>query len=178
MKLALAVAAVVLAACSPQADHTSTPATSDLSVQSVQSAPSAMSDTSAPVTPVKTGAVMTVYKSPTCGCCKKWVDAVKEAGFTVEVHDVDNVEPIKDEAGVPADKRSCHTAIIGGYAIEGHVPPATIKKFLAEHPKAAGLAAPGMPVGAPGMEMPGQAPDKYDVIAFQANGESTVYEHH
>jgi hypothetical protein len=121
---------------------------------------------------------MTVYKSPTCGCCKSWVDAVKAAGFTVEVHDVDDVTPIKDEAGVPADKRSCHTAVIDGYTIEGHVPPETIKKFLAEHPKAAGLAVPGMPSGSPGMEMPGQEPDHYDVIAFQANGTSSVYESH
>jgi hypothetical protein len=172
MKFVAVLAVLALAACSRQpASSVATegdrrpPVQDVLSDSSVQSVSSALP-------------VMTVYKSPTCGCCKKWVDAVKEAGFTVEVHDVDNVEPIKDEAGVPADKRSCHTAIIGGYAIEGHVPPATIKKFLAEHPKAAGLAAPGMPVGAPGMEMPGQAPDKYDVIAFQANGESTVYEHH
>jgi hypothetical protein len=178
MKVALAVAAVLLAACNPQADNASTPAASDLSVQTAASAQPAPSDSSVPVTPVNTGAVMTVYKSPTCGCCKQWVEAVKEAGFTVEVHDVDYVEPIKDEAKVPADKRSCHTAIIDGYAIEGHVPPATIKKFLAEHPKAAGLAVPGMPVGAPGMEVPGQTPDKYDVIAFQSNGESTVYEQH
>lgn len=168
MKLALAIALVALTACSQQADDAAPPATSDLSAQSVSSAPP---DTSALP-------VMTVYKSPTCGCCKSWVDAVKAAGFTVEVHDVDDVTPIKDDAGVPADKRSCHTAIIDGYAIEGHVPPATIKKFLAEHPKAAGLAVPGMPVGSPGMEMPGQAPDHYDVIAFQVNGSSSVYESH
>jgi hypothetical protein len=162
MKLALAIAMVALAACSSQADRAAPPATS---AQSVSSAP--------PDLPV-----MTVYKSPTCGCCQSWVDAVKAAGFKVDVHDVDDVTPVKDDAGVPADKRSCHTAIIDGYAIEGHVPPATIKKFLAEHPKAAGLAVPGMPSGSPGMEMPGQAPDHYDVIAFQANGSSSVYESH
>ena len=166
MKLALAIAMVALTACnSQQADRAVPPATSDLSVSSASSDPSALP-------------VMTVYKSPTCGCCKSWVDAVKAAGFTVEVHDVDDVTPIKEDAGVPADKRSCHTAIIDGYAIEGHVPPATIKKFLAEHPKAAGLAVPGMPAGSPGMEMPGQQPDHFDVIAFQANGSSSVYESH
>lgn len=176
MKLVSIVALMALAACNQQAKHADVPGTSsDLAVQS---------SPSDPVTPVKTGAaasalpVMTVYKSPTCGCCKSWVDAVKQAGFTVEVHDVDDVTPVKDDAGVPADKRSCHTAIVGGYAIEGHVPPATIKKFLAEHPKAAGLAVPGMPTGAPGMEMPGMQPDHYDVIAFQSNGASTVYESH
>jgi hypothetical protein len=169
MKLALAIAMVALTACnSQQADRAVPPATSDLSVSSASSDPSAPSALP----------VMTVYKSPTCGCCKSWVDAVKAAGFTVEVHDVDDVTPIKEDAGVPADKRSCHTAIVDGYAIEGHVPPATIKKFLAEHPKAAGLAVPGMPAGSPGMEMPGQQPDHFDVIAFQANGSSSVYESH
>lgn len=163
MKLALAIAMVALTACnSQQADRTTPPASSDLSASSASSALP----------------VMTVYKSPTCGCCQSWVDAVKAAGFTVAVHDVDDVTPVKDDAGVPADKRSCHTAIIGGYAIEGHVPPETIKKLLAEHPQVAGLAVPGMPSGSPGMEMPGQAPDRYDVIAFQANGSSSVYESH
>ena len=169
MKLALAIAMAALTACTSQQAERSAPD------QSAQSIPSAQS---ASVTPVETGAVMTVYKSPTCGCCQNWVDAVKAAGFTVDVHDVDDVTPIKDDAGVPADKRSCHTAIIDGYAIEGHVPPATIKKLLAEHPKIAGLAVPGMPVGSPGMEMPGRQPDHYDVIAFQANGSSSVYESH
>src|SRR5574338_161731 len=156
MKLALAIALAALTACNPK--------------QAERSASDPSASSALPV--------MTVYKSPTCGCCTSWVDAVKAAGFTVEVHDIDDVTPIKDDAGVPADKRSCHTAIIDGYAIEGHVPPATIKKFLAEHPKAAGLAVPGMPSGSPGMEMPGQAPDHYDVIAFQSDGKSSVYESH
>jgi hypothetical protein len=166
MKLVSIVALMALAACNQQADRV---ASSAQAGDGPQAAPTA----TASALPV-----MTVYKSPTCGCCKSWVDAVKQAGFTVEVHDVADVTPVKDEAGVPADKRSCHTAIVGGYAIEGHVPPATIKKFLAEHPKAAGLAVPGMPTGAPGMEMPGMQPDHYDVIAFQSNGASTGYESH
>jgi hypothetical protein len=173
MKLALAIAMVALAACNSQADNGGGPRTA--STASTPSTPSTASTASAAPASLP---VMTVYKSPTCGCCQSWVDAVKAAGFTVEVHDVDDVTPVKDDAGVPADKRSCHTAIIGGYAIEGHVPPATIKKFLAEHPKAAGLAVPGMPSGSPGMEMPGQVPDHYEVIAFQADGKSSVYESH
>jgi hypothetical protein len=172
LALTIAIAVVALAACNSQADNAIPPAaTSDQSVSSAQSVPSDPSSQS-------DLPVMTVYKSPTCGCCQSWVDAVKAAGFTVEVHDVDDVTPVKDDAGVPADKRSCHTAIIGGYAIEGHVPPATIKKFLAEHSTAAGLAVPGMPSGSPGMEMPGQEPDHYDVIAFQSDGKSSVYESH
>lgn len=122
--------------------------------------------------------VISVYKSPTCGCCKNWVDHVKAAGFTVEVHDVDNLSDIKADAGVPANTRSCHTAIVGGYAIEGHVPAATIQRLLKEKPALAGIAVPGMPVGSPGMEVPGQPADKYDVIAFKADGSTSVYESH
>lgn len=122
--------------------------------------------------------VIAVYKTPTCGCCKTWVDHVKEAGFTVEVHDVDNLADIKADAGVPASTRSCHTAIVGGYAVEGHVPAATIQRLLKEKPAIAGVAVPGMPVGSPGMEVPGQPADKYDVVAFKADGSTSVYESH
>ena len=124
------------------------------------------------------GPAVQVYKDPTCGCCSLWVEHLRKAGFSATVSDVEDIDAIKTKHGVPRQARSCHTAIVGGYAIEGHVPPATIKKFLAEHPKAAGLAVPGMPTGAPGMEMPGMQPDHYDVIAFQSNGTSTVYESH
>ena len=122
--------------------------------------------------------VITVYKSPSCGCCKNWVDHVKAAGFTVEVHDLDNLSDIKADAGVPANARSCHTAIVGGYALEGHVPAATIQRLLKEKPAIAGLAVPGMPVGSPGMEVPGQPADKYDIVAFKADGSTSVYETH
>ena len=121
---------------------------------------------------------MTVYKSPTCGCCKNWIEHVKASGFAVEVHDLDDLGEIKDEAGVPDRARSCHTAVVDGYAIEGHVPAETIKRLLKERPKVAGLAVPGMPVGSPGMEVPGQASDKYDVMAFDRSGALTVYESH
>jgi len=122
--------------------------------------------------------VITVYKSPTCGCCSSWVDHVKAAGFAVDVHDVDNLSDIKADAAVPANARSCHTAIVGGYAIEGHVPAATIQRLIKEKPAIAGLAVPGMPVGSPGMEVPGQPADRYDVIAFTADGKTSVYESH
>jgi hypothetical protein len=121
---------------------------------------------------------MTVYKSPTCGCCKNWIEHVKTAGFAVEVHDLDDLSEIKAEAGVPERARSCHTAIVDGYAIEGHVPAETIKRLLRERPRVAGLAVPGMPVGSPGMEVPGQAADKYDVVAYDRNGAVSVYESH
>ena len=113
-----------------------------------------------------------VYKSPTCGCCKAWVKHLRDNGFEVEVHQRYNVEPVKDEMGVPKPLRSCHTAKVGGYVIEGHVPADLIVKLLEEKPAAAGLAVPGMPMGSPGMEGPRK--DPYDVILFGDQG-SRVY---
>lgn len=175
-------AAILLVSCtSTRADTESERTASSGAAPSVaastapgQSAPAA---TAAAETPA--GApVITVYKTPTCGCCKNWVEHVKAAGFTVEVHDLDNLSDIKADAGVPAGARSCHTAIVGGYAIEGHVPAATIQRLLKEKPEVAGVAVAGMPVGSPGMEVPGQAADKYDVLAFKADGSTSVYESH
>ncbi len=116
---------------------------------------------------------MTVYKSPTCGCCGAWVDHVRAAGFAVTVRDVDDLAPIKLMAGVPAPLQSCHTASIGGYVVEGHVPAEVIKRFLAERPQARGLAVPGMPVGSPGMEGPN--PQPYQVLSFDSAGGTAVY---
>lgn len=113
-----------------------------------------------------------VYKSPTCGCCKAWVKHLRDNGFEVEVHQRYNVEPVKDEMGVPKPLRSCHTAKVGGYVIEGHVPADLIVQLLEEKPAAAGLAVPGMPMGSPGMEGPRK--DPYDVILFGDQG-SRVY---
>ena len=123
-------------------------------------------------------AVISVYKSPTCGCCKSWVARVQEAGFRVETHDMANMDSVKNEAGVPSSARSCHTGIVDGYVIEGHVPPETIARLLRERPKIAGLAVPGMPIGAPGMEVPGRPADSYDVVAIGMDGATTVYERH
>lgn len=114
-----------------------------------------------------------VYKSPTCGCCKAWVSHLEENGFTVETHDQVNMNPIKAEMGVPYQYRSCHTAKVGDYVIEGHVPADLIGKLLQEKPPIKGLAVPGMPMGSPGMEGPRK--DDYDVMAFQANGKATIY---
>ena len=119
---------------------------------------------------------LTVYKSPTCGCCANWVSYMKSNGFTVETHDVgdDLLDQMKTTAGVPATLRSCHVALAGGYAFEGHVPADLVKKVLSEKPKALGLAVPGMPAGSPGMEMGGRK-DKYDVMAFDRTGKTWVY---
>ena len=117
---------------------------------------------------------MVVTRDPNCGCCGNWVEHVKAAGFPVEVVEVADVGPLKTKLGVPDALASCHTAEIGGYVLEGHVPAQAIKRLLAERPKVTGLAVAGMPVGSPGMEVPGQAPDAYDVVVFSA-GRQNVF---
>ena len=117
--------------------------------------------------------VIDVYKSPTCGCCGKWVEHLRGSGFAVNVHEMANVDPFRAKAGVPAALASCHTALVDGYVVEGHVPAADIRKLLAERPKALGLAVPGMPAGAPGMDAPHAS--GYDVLLFQADGATRVY---
>ncbi|HET7231885.1 MAG TPA: DUF411 domain-containing protein [Longimicrobium sp.] len=115
-----------------------------------------------------------VYKSPTCGCCNNWVTHMQQSGFRVETHDLDDVNPVKDQGHVPLNGRSCHTARVGNYVIEGHVPADLVKKLLAEHPSdIAGLTVPGMVTGSPGMEGPN--PQHYDVIAFTRDGQTRVY---
>jgi hypothetical protein len=117
---------------------------------------------------------VTVYLSPTCGCCKKWVKHLRDNGFEVKVEEMNDVSPMKNSAGVPSDLWSCHTAVVGGYAIEGHVPAADIKRLLSEHPKILGLSAPGMPSAAPGMD---GKPEAYEVIAFGKGGEQVYAKH-
>jgi hypothetical protein len=118
------------------------------------------------------GTKITVYKSPSCGCCKAWVTYIEERGFSALVHDVDDVTPYKKQYHVPDALQSCHTAVVGDYVIEGHVPADLIHKVLKEKPAFLGLATPGMPQSAPGMDM-GKVP--YDVIAFTRNGKTSVY---
>jgi len=119
---------------------------------------------------------LTVYKSPTCGCCANWVAYMQKNGFAVDAHDVaeDMLEQVKTTAGLPSALRSCHIALAGGYAFEGHVPADLVKKVLTTKPKLAGLAVPGMPAGSPGMEMGGRS-DPYDVMAFDRAGKSWVF---
>lgn len=119
-----------------------------------------------------------VHKSPTCGCCGLWVDHLKQAGFQVEVHEEDNLEPIKQRLGVPYGKGSCHTAEIGGYVIEGHVPAEDIKRLLAEKPDAKGLVLPGMPLGSPGMEVPDGTVQPFTVELVQRDGTTIAYASH
>jgi hypothetical protein len=119
---------------------------------------------------------LVVYKSATCGCCKNWVEHMRHAGFTVVVHDTDDVQPVKDESGVPTALRSCHTALVGKYVIEGHVPAPDVRRLLRERPAVAGLAVPGMPAGSPGMEA--ATSERYDVMTFGGPGAQRVYASH
>jgi hypothetical protein len=121
---------------------------------------------------------VTIYKDPSCGCCTKWVDHLRASGYATQVHDRSDMDALKDSLGVPKNLRSCHTAVVGRYVVEGHVPAADVKRLLASTPKdVIGLAVPGMPVGSPGMEM-GTAADRYDVIAFGAKGTTRVFARH
>jgi len=116
---------------------------------------------------------MTVYKTPTCGCCAKWVEHVRAAGIKVKVVEVPSTAAARSSAGIKEKYGSCHTGLINGYAIEGHVPVADIQRLLKEKPKAKGLAVPGMPMGSPGMEGPYK--DAYSVLLITEEG-STVFQ--
>jgi hypothetical protein len=113
---------------------------------------------------------ITIYKSSTCGCCTKWVDYLRASGFATTVHDENDMDRIKDQLGVPKAVRSCHTAVVEKYLIEGHVPAADIQRLLADRPRVMGLAVPGMPPRTPGMAGPEDSIADFEVIAFQAKG--------
>lgn len=117
--------------------------------------------------------VVTVYKSPTCGCCKEWIKHMQANGFSVKTVDVNNVNPYKLENGISFTLASCHTALVDGYAVEGHVPATDIKRMLKERPAIRGLAVPGMPAGSPGMEQGNK--DHYNVFSFDKAGAISVY---
>ena len=118
---------------------------------------------------------VTVYKSPTCGCCSKWVDHMTASGFKVTAHDTSDMQAVRTKMGIPAAMTSCHTAVVNGYLIEGHVPAADINRLLRDKPKIAGLAVPGMVTGSPGME--GSRSDPYNVMAF-GDGKTSVFARH
>ncbi|MEE3319911.1 MAG: DUF411 domain-containing protein [Pseudomonadota bacterium] len=159
-KLLVVLSALFIAACGDDAPAQPETTTADKPAAQVAS----------------TDKVLEVYKSPTCGCCGDWVDHMKENGYTVEVHDTDNMQAIKEKAGILPGGGSCHTAFIDGYVIEGHVPASDVDRLLAERPQGKGLTVPGMPVGSPGMEM-GDRVDTYDVLLFDEDG-MAVFSHH
>ena len=119
-----------------------------------------------------------VYKTPWCGCCGGWVTHMRRAGFRVQVIEREDLAPVRTRLGVPAALASCHTATTGGYALEGHVPPADVLRLLKEKPKALGLAVPGMPLGSPGMESPTGERQPFETLLLLPGGGSRVFARH
>ena len=122
-----------------------------------------------------TGPEITVYKTPSCQCCHAWGEHLEDNGFRVTFENTRALYRIKEEHGVPAELGACHTALVDGYVIEGHVPAEIIYRFLGESSSAAGLAVPGMPIGSPGMEVRGRLRDRYQVFVFDSLGASRTY---
>ena len=118
--------------------------------------------------------VIEVYRSPSCGCCSKWLKHLKDNQFVVKDHLTNDMQIIKDKYGVPKNMASCHTALVNGYVIEGHVPAVDIKKLLKLKPAVIGISVPGMPVGTPGMEMGGRK-DPYKVVSFDKDKQYKVF---
>ena len=122
------------------------------------------------------GPEVRVFKTATCGCCVAWVEHLEAAGFRVRAEDVADLAEVKRRHGVPAKLQACHTAVVEGYVVEGHVPASDVKRLLAERPPVAGIAVPGMPHGSPGMESP--TPEPYAVIGFDGDGPAGVFARH
>jgi len=125
----------------------------------------------------KAAPTMEVFKSPTCGCCAKWVDHVRAGGLAVEVTEMSDeaLASLKEKHGIPPTAQSCHTGIIDGYVVEGHVPVAEVHRLLKERPAVAGVAVGGMPLGSPGMEVPGRPAQTYNVVTFDKQGSIKVF---
>ena len=127
--------------------------------------------------PAQTQIAAEVWKTPTCGCCKAWVKHLEGNGFAVTAHDVADTAAMRKQLGMPPNLGSCHSARIGGYAVEGHVPASDIKRLLTEKLHAVGLSVPGMPIGSPGMEQDGQK-DQYDVLLVLHDGSTRIFQSH
>jgi hypothetical protein len=119
-----------------------------------------------------------VYKTVTCGCCSLWVEHLEANGFTVRATNLESLGDLKAKYRIPPRAQSCHTAVVNGYVVEGHVPAADVLRLLKERPAIVGLAVPGMPIGSPGMEVPGQKPQPFDVLAFDKTGQTRVFTSH
>ena len=121
---------------------------------------------------------LVVYKTPLCGCCTAWVDQMRAAGFKARVNELPDLTSLRSSRGVSDDLASCHTALIGGYVLEGHVPAEDVRKLLAERPEAVGLAVPGMPLGSPGMEMPDGQREAYETLLILKGGSTRMFVRH
>lgn len=184
-RVGLIAAAALLAACSAthgasaddEASTAASPPTGAAPARAEAAATPSPGPANSPVAPAGTG-LLVVHKTAYCGCCVVWIEHMREAGFTVEVHDHEDMGPIKQRVGVPYAKGSCHTAEIDGYFVEGHVPADDVRRLLAERPDARGLTVPGMPAGSPGMEMPDGSAQPYSVELVHHDGSTTEYARH
>ena len=129
-----------------------------------------------PSTSEASGPAMTIYRSASCGCCTQWGEHIAAAGFRINDQVREDMDRVKQANGIAPDQASCHTAIVEGYVIEGHVPASSIQRLLAERPDIRGLAVPGMPIGSPGMEVKGRTADPFAVMAIGHDGSTTVFE--
>ena len=173
----------LLAGCSePFVAAAATPAAQDMAVPLPPDATAPIAGTEAPMAQQPAASstlpLVLVHKSPTCGCCTAWVEHMRQAGFSVQVHETEALEPIRQKLGVPSGKGSCHTAEIDGLVVEGHVPADDIKRLLADRGGARGLVVPGMPMGSPGMEMPDGTVPRYTVERVNADGSTTPFATH
>ena len=175
---ALLVSGTALSACAPgpEAESRLEPATAGARVASSPTAATTAAVQSAGA--AQALPLVVVSKNPSCGCCGAWVEHLREAGFPVEVRDIDNLNPVKERVGVPFGKGSCHTAEVGGYFVEGHVPAQDIKRLLALKPDAKGLVLPGMPLGSPGMKVPDGTVQPYTVELVNRDGSLTAFARH
>lgn len=173
--LAIALLESTLTACAPSGN----PSTADGSQLATASTAADTALGSSVAAPMEADPLLvTVYKNESCGCCNSWVEHLHQNGFRVDAFDIDNLNAVKDRVGVPIGMGACHTAEVGGYFVEGHVPAADIKRLLAERPDAKGLTVPAMPVGSPGMETPTGEVQPYDVFLVARDGSTSVFSHH
>ena len=166
--IAVAMAFAVAGCTAKEAESSATVAAAD-----TPSSVAAPLPGEAAATPSASLVSIKVYKTPTCGCCKEWVKHLEQNGFKAEVVDMPDLSSVKTKYGVAPEHQSCHTAVVGDYTVEGHVPADLIMKMVSEKPAIAGLAVPGMPMGSPGME--GATKENYDVLTFDRAGRTTVY---
>ena len=173
--LANALIALALTACAPSGDPSPADAAQLANALTDANTPSGAS---AAARTEAEPLLVTVYKNASCGCCNSWVEHLRRNGFRVHARDIDNLGPVKERMGVPFGMGACHTAEVGGYFVEGHVPSPDIKRLLAEHPDAKGLTVPAMPIGSPGMETPTGDVQPYDVFLVARDGSTSVFSHH
>lgn len=173
LALTVVLSSAAMSACARSPNTPAEPAVQSAEAQAPAPSPAAITKIVDAVLPQ-----VLVHKSASCGCCALWVDHMRNAGFQVEVRNTDNLNPIKERVGVPLGQGSCHTAEVGGYFVEGHVPADDVKRLLSEKPDAKGLVVPGMPAGSPGMEQPDGRVQPYVVELVNRDGTTAAFARH